>query len=73
MVLSCKRIKDLTYLTNELNEKIALVSSQYQQVLGSFNEKSQQLEHLQQNLLAMLNINVQQQSFFNGQNTMTGS
>jgi len=73
VVLSCKRIKDLTYLTNELNEKIALVSSQYQQVLGSFNEKSQQLEHLQQNLLAMLNINVQQQSFFNGQNTMTGS
>lgn len=33
IVLSCKRIKDLSFLAEELNEKLQLTQSEYQSIV----------------------------------------
>ncbi|CDW77135.1 UNKNOWN [Stylonychia lemnae] len=60
IVLGCKRIKDLTYLTDEQAEKLNIMTQQYQTTALLLNEKTLQFEQLQSNLLNMLQINTQQ-------------
>ncbi len=40
IVLGCKRIKDLTYLADELNEKLAQSTLDYQSVVAQYTEKA---------------------------------
>lgn len=59
IVLGCKRIKDLTYLVDDLNDKLLQSSQDYQSIVAQYTEKAQQLDQMQQNLLSLLSFNNQ--------------
>ena len=40
VVLACKRIKDLTYMVDELNERLAESNQEYQSIVMQFNDKT---------------------------------